>query len=234
MANSARNQPGAENITTSVEEPEINPLDTVQDLYEKNKKMISTAVTAVVLVVGGFFGYMFLIKAPKDKKAAESMAMPQLFFQVDSMNLALTGDGKNSGFPKIETKYTGTDAGNLAHYYSGIAYLKTGDFKNAIKSLKEFDGKGTILENQALGSLGIAYMESGEKDKAIECFKKATDGDKDILTTPLYLYQMALAYEAKGNTNEAKTIYIKIRDEYPRSIQARDMDKELARLGVLD
>jgi TolA-binding protein len=45
---------------------------------------------------------------------------------------------------------------------------------------------------------------------------------------------MALAYEAKGNTNEAKTIYIKIRDEYPRSIQARDMDKELARLGVLD
>lgn len=234
MANSARNQPGAENISTSVEEPEINPLDTVQDLYEKNKKMISTVTTAVVLVVGGFLGYMFLIKAPNDKKAAESMAMPQLFFQVDSMNLALKGDGKNLGFPKIELKYKGTDAANLAHYYAGMAYLKTGDFKNAINSLKEFDGKGTILENQALGSLGIAYMESGNKEKAIECFKKATDGNKDILTTPMYLYQMALVYENQGNTSEAKNIYLKIRDEYPRSIQARDMDKELARLGVLD
>ena len=175
-----------------------------------------------------------MYQAPNNKKAAETIAMPQVLFQMDSMNLALSGFDKNIGFPKIEKKYSGTDAGNLAHFYAGIAYLKTGDYKNAIKSLKEFDGKGTIVGNLATGSLGIAYMESGDKTHAIEYLKKATEGNTDNLTTPMFLYPLALIYEQDGKVEEAKKLFIKIRDEYPRSMQGRDMDKELARLGVLE
>ncbi len=232
MANSARTQPGTE--LPEQLEPETNPLDSLTLTYEKHKKTLTTITTALAVVIVGYVGYQNWYKKPNEEKATAAMAMPQLYFQADSMNLALNGDGKNLGFAKIEKKYDGTPAANLAHYYSGICYLKTGDFKKAITSLKDFDGKGTILAYQAWGALGEAYMESGDKAKAIESFKKATENKEDGLITPMYLYQLALAYEANGQANEAKEAFKRIRDEYPRSIHARDMDKELAKLGMID
>jgi len=232
MANSARTQPGVE--TPEKQEADINPLDNLLATYETNKKTISTIATAIVVVVVGYFGYMNLYKKPNDEKATAAMAMPQLYFQADSLSMALNGDGKNMGFAKIETKYSSTAAGNLAHYYAGICYLKMHDFTKAIKSLSDFDGKGTLLAYQAWGALGEAYMESGNKDKAVEYLKKATAVKEDQLVTPIYLYQLGLAYEATGKVNEAKETFKRIRDEYPRSIHAREMDKELARLGQID
>lgn len=234
MANSARNQPGAERPVTSQEEPDINPMDNITVWYEKNKKPLTTAITVIFVAAAAFIAYQKLYKGPGEEKAASSMAMPQLYFQVDSLNLALNGDGKNMGFEKIAKKYSGTAAGNIALYYEGICYLKMGDYKKAIKALGEFDGKGTILAYQAWGSLGLAYMEAGEKEKAIDNFKKATANKEDALITPMYLYQLGLAYRMTGKTKEAIEVFRRIRDEYPRSINARDMDKELALLGDIE
>ncbi|NDC40874.1 MAG: hypothetical protein EBZ77_04865 [Chitinophagia bacterium] len=235
MANSVRNNPGTES-TSNVEpaELDINPLDQILPVYEQNKKTISTVLTVVLVGALLFVVYQYWWKAPNEEKASAAMAMPQLYFQVDSVNLALNGDGKNPGFAKLETKYAGTSAGNLAHYYAGICYLKMGDFKKAIKSLKDFDGKGTVLSAQANGSIGIAYMESGDKTNAIEYFKKATADKEDILVTPLYLYHLGLAYMANNQANEAKATFKRIRDEYPRSLYAREMDKELAKMGDIE
>jgi TolA-binding protein len=232
MANSARNLPGVERPVAEL--PEIDPLEKVQGFYETNKKMLSTVGTVVVLALVAYFGYTKLYKAPNEEKAALALSYPQLFFAADSLNMALNGDGKNLGFTKIAKKYSGTAAGNLAYYYEGVCYLKQGDFKNAIKSLSEFDGKGTLVGNMASGLLGDAYMENGESAKAIENFKKATANKEDGLVTPLYLYHLGMAYQAAGNTAEAKATFKRIRDEYPKSLQARDMDKELARLGELN
>jgi tetratricopeptide (TPR) repeat protein len=231
MANSARNTPGVEPETVY---PEIDPMEKVQGFYETNKKMLSTATTVILVVVVGYFGYTKMYKGPAEEKAAAAMYYPQLYFQADSLNLALNGDGKNLGFSKLAKKFSGTSAGNLASYYEGVCYLKMGDFKNAIKSLQEFDGKGTMVGRQAFGELGMAYMETGNSAKAIENFKKATEDKEDGLVTPMYLYQLGVAYQAAGNNNEAKDAFKRIRDEYPRSPQARDMDKELARLGELN
>ena len=68
---------------------------------------------------------------------------------MDSLNWALNGDGNNVGFLKIIDKYSGTPAGNLAHYYAGVCYLKKGDFSNAEKQLRAFDGKGSMVTNFA-------------------------------------------------------------------------------------
>ena len=232
MANTARNQPGVERPVKQL--PETDPLDNIQVFYEKNKKMISTVGTVVLSVIVLYFAYTKLYKGPNEEKAATALSYPQLFFAADSLNMALNGDGKNLGFSKITKKYSGTAAGNLAYYYEGACYLKMGDYKNAIKSLKEFNGKGTLVGNMAAGLLGEAYLETGENAKAIESFKKATDNKDDNLITPLYLYHLALAYQASGNNNDAKAAFKRIKDDYPKSMQARDVDKELARLGELN
>jgi len=230
MANSARNQPGAEPVTV---EEDINPMDNAQVFYEKNKKPITTITTIVLIAAALGIGYKFY-KGPAEEKAAAKLAVPQMFFQADSLSMALNGDGKNPGFIKIAKQYEGTAAGNLALYFEGACYLKMGNYKDAIKALESFDGKGTTVAYQAWGALGEAYMESGNTAKAIDNFKKAT-GDKDnALLTPLYLYQLGMAYATTGNANDAKAAFKRIRDEYPRSMQARDMDKELARLGDIN
>ncbi|MCW3124081.1 MAG: Tetratricopeptide 1 repeat-containing protein [Flavipsychrobacter sp.] len=233
MANSTRTLPGEER---KINEEEINPLtvDKLESFYETNKKTISTALTVVLVIVVGYLGYTKLYKGPAEEKAATALSFSQRYFEADSLNLALNGDGKNLGFTKIAKKYSGTAAGNLAHYYEGICYLKMGDYPNAIKSLKDFDGKGTSLGAMATGLLGEAYMESGDKGKAIESFKKASADKDDVLVTPMFLYQLGMAYVADGKTTEAKDAFKRIRDEYPKSMHARDMDKELARLGELN
>lgn len=232
MANEITNTPVEEKVHNY--DLDSDPLDTVVVAYEKNKKMLTTVGTVILIAVVGYFGYQKWYKGPNEEKANAAMAMPQLYFQADSMSLALNGDGKNIGFAKIEKKYDGTSAGNMARYYEGICYMRTGEFDKAITALKGFDGKGTLLAYQAWGAIGVSYMEKGDKKNAIEYLKKATGNAEDGMVTPMYLYQLGLAYEADNNLNEAKAAFLRIRDEYPRSIAARDMDKELAKLGMLD
>lgn len=230
MANTSRTKPGEERIT-KVEES--NPLEKLQTAYEVNQKPINTVVVVILIAIVGYFGYLKLYKAPREEKAATAVAFAQRYFQADSVNSALNGDGQHAGFLSIMKKFSGTNTANLCHYYAGVCYLQMGDFKNAIKYLKDFDGKGTMLEYQAYGDLGDAYMETGDTKQGIEYYGKAT-GYKDDLLTPIYLYRQGLAYEKNNQPEEAKKDYLRIRDEYPRSMQARDMDKYLAHLGVIN
>ena len=230
MANTVRNKPGAERITAE----ETNPLDNLQSRYEQNKKPINTIATIVVLAIVGFFAYQKLIKAPKENKAATAISYAQTFFAQDSLNKALNGDGQHLGFLKIIKKYSGTKSANLANYYAGICYLQMKDPKNAIKYLKEFDAHGTNVEYVANGALGDAYMESGNTKEGLEYYNKAASNKDDNLLTPMYLQRAGLAYEMSNQPDKAKEAYKRIRDEYPQSQQAREMDKNLARLGVLD
>jgi len=55
-----------------------------------------------------------------------------------------------------------------------------------------------------------------------------------VLLTPMYLYQLGVIYQTTGKTAEAKEAFKRIRDEFPKSMQARDVDKELARLGEVN
>jgi len=231
MANTARNKPGQEQITVV---DESNPMESIAAKYESNKKRINTIVTVVLVAVVGFFAYQNLYKAPRESKAAAKMSYAQSMFEVDSLDAALNGDGQHPGFLKIQKQYSGTSSANLTHYYAGISYLKKGDYQKAIKQLEDFDGKGTQVAYAAWGALGDAYMEAGNTKKGIEYYNKAADNTEDEAITPIYLYRAGLAYEMSNQPEEAKKAYIRIRDNYPQSLQARDVSRNLARLGVLD
>jgi predicted negative regulator of RcsB-dependent stress response len=243
MAKRARNMPGVDPSerksvaiadTGDGTERAMELLDRVTAVYEENKKNINTGASVVLIIAVAIFIYLKMYKEPNDDKAAAAMAYPQLYYSVDSLNMAINGDGKHKGFEKLAKQYSGTPSGNLANFYEGIIYLKSGDFQKAIKSLQSFDGKGTLLAYQAWGGLGQAYMETGNKAKAIEYLKKATGNSKDKVLTPLYLYQLGVIYAANNNTKDAKDAFKRVKDEYPNSMQAKDIERELAGLGELD
>ncbi len=199
-----------------------------EQFIEQYKKEISIGLVAVVVIIMAVFGYNSYIVAPKEKKAAEQIFQGERYFAADSFKLALNGDGSYLGFIYIEDKYSSTKIGNLAAYYAGISYLNLGDFNNALKYLKKFDGKDKMLAPIAEGAKGDCYLELGDYKKAAGQYSDAVSMGNDF-TSPVYLKKMGAAYELLGNFDKAEKAYSRIKDEFGSSIEARDIDKYIAR-----
>ena len=224
MAKNVKNNPAQEK----------NAFDNLMEKYEQNKKRINTITTIVLVVVLAGIAYVKLMREPRIEKAATTIAWAQRMFEQDSLDKALNGDMANPGFLKVQKKYSGTPTGNLANHYIGVCYLHKGEFNNAIKYLKEYSGNGTSLQYVNWGALGDAYMETGNTEKGIEYYKKASGNKEDKVITPIYLYRLGVVYEMSGNIDEAAKAYASIRDDYSRSTQAQDIERHLARVGVID
>jgi tetratricopeptide (TPR) repeat protein len=56
-------------------------------------------------------------------------------------------------------------------------------------------------------------------------YKKAVAQSDNSLTAPMYLKKMGLAYEALGNYTEAIAAYKTIEEQYPASMEGRDIAK---------
>jgi len=237
MATTVRKTPGANAVAQRqaalAEAEERSRIEHLQFWYEQNSKKVLGVIIGIGLIVLAIVGYRYMI-SQKEEKAATRVFYAQQYFAQDSLNLALNGDGQHPGFLRIIKEFKGTKTANLAHYYAGVAYLKTGDFKNAIKYLEDFDAKGTALATAANGLLGDAYMESGNLKKGIEAYKQATGNKEDMVQTPLFLMHLGQAYELNKQPEDAINAYKRIRDEYPQSMQAQDADRLLAMLGVVE
>lgn len=213
---------------------EKNPLDNLTDMYEANKKRINTIATVILAIVVGGYAYLNFYRAPKIEKAATTVAWAQRMLEVDSFNLALNGNEQHPGFLRVQKKFGGTPTENLCNYYIGVCYLHMGEFDNAIKYLKDFNAKGTVLEYVANGALADAYMEKGDIKNGIEHYKKASAKKDDNAITPVYLYRLAVAYEMNNENDKAAEAYKRIRDEYGTTQIAQDINRHLARVGVMD
>jgi predicted negative regulator of RcsB-dependent stress response len=215
-------------------EGEKNPIDQFQHLWERYGKLLSYVLAVIILVVGGFLGYKYFVSEPNEKKADIAMFHAEEYYRMDSARLALNGDNVNAGFLKIISRFSGTKAANLADFYAGSCYLKLGDYNNAVKYLKDFSTPAEQVQIRAYGLLGDAYSELNKKEDAVDQYKKAgTYFEKDNLFSPEYLFRAGYLYESMGKTQEAIEMYQLIKDKYPASPRGYDIDKYLARLGVV-
>lgn len=224
----------------------IEIVEKAKGFWAKFSKPIIYAGSAIILLAGGWIGYKTLIKQPNEEKAAE-MIFPaqQLFnkmgmqdgFNKDSINLVLNGGGAvgANGVLKVISKFGGTDAGNTAQYIAGACYLHSHDYNNAIKHLKEFSTTATQIQAAAYSMLGDANAELKKNDEAASYYNKAINANiKDEFMVPLFLFKAGQIAEVTGKTTEAIAFYKRVRDEYPKSNQAVDIDKYLAKLGVTE
>jgi len=206
----------------------------VEQFWNKYGKLIGYVIGGIVIIIVGFLGYKNFVQEPNEKKAMEAMYHAEEYYRMDSVKLALNGDNINAGFAKIVAKYGGTKAANLASFYAGSCYLKLGDYNNAVKYLKDFSTSAEQLQARAYGLLGDAYSEENKKEDAVDEYKKAgTFFEKDEVLSPEYLFRAGYLYESMGKTKEAIEMYQAIKDKYPTTQRGTDIDKYLARLGVV-
>jgi tetratricopeptide (TPR) repeat protein len=200
-----------------------------EQFIESNQKILTIILVGIAVIILLFFGYKKMIADPREKKAQAAMFKAEYYFEVDSLNLALNGDGENDGFIDIADNFSWTKSGNLAKYYAGVCYLNMGEYQKAIDYLKKFKSDDVIVAGMAYGAIGDAYMSLNNTTKAIDFYLKAANADPNDFTSPVFLMKAGWAYEIANNWKNAKSVYERIKKEYPQAREARDIDKYLAR-----
>lgn len=208
-------------------------LSKTEQFIEDNQKWLIIGLTAIVLVVLGLLAYNKLYKAPREAKAKSEVFMAEKYFEADSLDLALNGDGNHAGFLEIIDNYGSTQTGNLAHYYAGMCFLKKGEYQKAIDYLEDFSSDEMMVSSMALGGIGDAYLELGNNDKAISYYKQAASNKPNEFTSPVFLMKAGLTSELKGDYAAALKFYEELKQKFPRSFEGRDIDKYITKATEL-
>jgi tetratricopeptide (TPR) repeat protein len=207
-------------------------LTSTEQFLEHNQKIILIVIGAIVVFVVGYLALNKFYIEPRIESAQEQMFPAQNYFEKDSFNLALNGDGSNPGFLDIIDDFGSTDAGNLAKYYAGISYLHMGQYENAVDYLKEFDTDDALLGPISVGAQGDAQLELGSKDKALDLYTEAYKMNDNELTSPIYMLKAAELLENNNKSAEALNLYETIKEKFPDSNEGRNIDKYIARVKV--
>lgn len=214
-----------------LENPEAlaDQLSKTEEFLENNKELVFTVMGLIILVVGGYFGFDYY-KNSQDEKAQSEMFQAIYYFESDSLDLALNGDGINLGFLDIIDEYPITDAANLANYYVGTAFLEKGEFESALSHLEEFNAGDLLVQARAYSLAGDAYMELEDYDNAASYYEKAATYNENKFFSPRYWMKAALAFEYANDIDAAKAAYDKVIDQYWDATEVTDAKKYKARL----
>lgn len=196
---------------------------------ERHPKAAVGIFVAILLVVGGYFGFRYY-KDNQENQAQREMFQAVYYFESDSLDLALNGDGNNLGFIDIIEDYGITDAARLANFYAGAAFLKQGKFQVARLYLEDFSSDDLLVQARAYSLIGDTYMEESNFERAAYYYKKAADYKPNKYFSPAYLLKAALAFEKNNEQKKAIEAYDKIIKEYYDSPEFQKARKFKARL----
>lgn len=217
-----------------LENPEVlaEQIGRSEAFLKKNSKVLGGVLVAALILVGGILFFQINTQN-QNEKAQEEMFQAVYFFEQDSVNFALNGDGINKGLLSIVEDYPRTDAANLAHFYIGSIYLSQKNFQEALDHFEEFSSDDYLVQSKAYSLIGDANLELGNTDAAISNYTKAARTNENKFMTPKYLAKLAVAQEEAGKIEDAIKTYGEIEEKYYESFEYTAARKHKARLEGL-
>ena len=219
----------AKEIKNENAEAVVEAVSKTEKFFQENGKLLSIICAAFVVVCALVFCWFKFAYQPKVNEAQGQMAVAEQNFRNADYQLALNGDGNALGFVQIIDEY-GKKAGKAVYFYAGVCELQLGEWEQAIKYLESYKGKDTILAARATACIGDAYVGLEDYKKALGYFEKAAQADN--MYAAGYLLKAGAVAEALGENDKALSFYKKIKDQYPQSIEAYDVDKYIGRMEV--
>ena len=212
-----------------------------EEFVAKNQKYIFIIIGVVAVVVLGSLAFKSFVTQPKEQKAVDSMYDAQKYFnqavngvEKDSLyNLALNGTGDKLGMLGVINEFGGTSAGNLANYYAGTSYLRLKQYKKAIEYLGDFSGDDEVLSALAKGNIGDAFVQLNQKQDALGYYEEAAKMRTNSFTTPLFLNKAGTLALELGDASKALTYFKRIKEEFPTSTEAANVDVFIGKAQVL-
>lgn len=223
----------SKNVQPDTVESIENALTKSEQFIEKNQKSLTIIIVAILVIVSIYFGYNRFYLAPMEDEARSQIFAAEYNFEKDSFKLALNGNDNDLGFIQIADKYSMTKTGNLAHYYAGICYRQLGEYQNAINYLKKFDAGDVLVTPVAYGAIGDCYVELNQLKEGAKYYEKAAGYSEDEFTAPIFLKKAGMVYEELKQNDKAIKIYTTIKEKYPKSQEAREIEKDIARNNTI-
>ena len=196
-----------------------------------NQKYIFIIVGLAAVLVLGFLGFDKYVQQPKESQAMNDMYSAQKYFdeavatsQDSLFTLSLDGADGKYGMLDIVDTYSGTNAGNLANYYAGMAYLNMKDYVNAIEYLNAFESTDDVLGPIAKGGIGDAFVQLEQLEDAYDYYVQAANAKTNNYTTPMYLYKAGVLGLKLDKNTKALEYFQTIKAEFPESTEAKDID----------
>ena len=210
-----------QNIAEAVSKSEL--------FFQKYGKIVYGCVAAVLLIALAILAYNRFILQPKKEKAQAEMFKAEQKFAQGNFELALNGDDNTMGFEEIIDTY-GSKAGEAVYLYAGASALQIGEFDKAISYFKKYNGEDSILLSRAQAGIGDAYVGLEDYKSALAAYEKAAATVSSNMYAAGYLLKAGQVAEEMGNKDKALDFYKKIKDQYPESAEASDIDKYITRL----
>jgi TolA-binding protein len=139
----------------------------------------------------------------------------------------------NAAVPKLRAAadaYPDTAAGIQARYHLAASLAALGQQKEAITQFDEVArraGNDSLYGRMAQLGKAEAQFASGDTDAAIATWKELAAKKDANLPEDAILMQLGRAYQAKGNTADAKKTFTDIVDNHPDSPYVAEARKEL-------
>jgi len=211
----------------------------VGEIFSKSERFIESykyhiiiAVAVIILLVISVLGIRQYYYLPKEKEAQAAIFPAENLFANQKWELALNGDGKdNIGFLGVIEDYGMTKTANLAKAYAGICYYHLNKPEDALTYLKKYSVKDNVFAPIIHGLMGDCYVDLGKTAEGIKYFNQAASDANSELISPIYLKKAGVAYESLSDYANAEKIYRTIKDKYPTSQEASDIDKFIERVA---
>jgi hypothetical protein len=130
-------------------------------------------------------------------------------------------------FSAVADKYSSTNPGRLARYYSALCLEDLERHNQALEELKKISsGSDKELAAMAQYQMAEIYSRTGQTNDAIKLFRTLADKPSVLVPRPLVLLELA-GLLRKTNPQEATTLYQQIKKEFPDTTMADQADRGL-------
>jgi predicted negative regulator of RcsB-dependent stress response len=217
--------------------------DTVLWSAEHRTRLIMAAVIAVVVVGAVFGGWYFLNQQDQQASFELSQAVRTMDTPLRPANMPPEPDNPTFASSKerateaskqlrnVVDKYPHTRSAEFARYYLGVTAINMGDDAAATRQFQTVaDSHNANLSALAKMALASLYRSQHQNKQAIELYKGLIAKPAETVGKATAQVGLAEAYEADGQTAEAKQIYQQIQKDNPTSAASQLAQEKLQSL----
>ena len=229
-----------------------------QEFLQMNQRPLTAVLVVVFLILAGVGGFT-LMRQRTDALAqtvlAEAMAalnarvvpatpaaeqppgeLPPAA-SIGATGTFLTQEAKlTAALPKLKAAadaYPDSGPGIQARYHMASTLAFLGRQLEAIQAFEDVErraGASSLYRRMARLGKADAQMRAGQVDAAIATWKELSSAKDDDLPQDAILMELARAYAAKGNKQDAEKTFNQVVDEHPDSPYAAEAKQELESL----
>jgi tetratricopeptide (TPR) repeat protein len=204
----------------------------VENFYEDYKSKI--VPYGGILIVAALAAYFYVNQqTAANEEAGLNLSRVMQIFDSGSYLEAIEGRQGTDiiGLKRIVEEYGSTENGETAKIYLANAYSYLGNYEEAFKYYEDYSGSIDIYKASALAGMAGYYAAKKDYQKAADLYKEAAGVAEINAQNPDYLLGAAVNYYSAGDTEDAKILLEKIKENYATSEARKQVDKYLALVG---